>query len=410
MSPIKDFDLSYQAVNKDATFSPGDTITGTVTFSLNEDTKVKKVVVKAEGQAHVRFRKGTGDRRKTHFATRRYFKVKKYHVEEKDGGTVLPKGHHHFNFSLKIPQGDVPPSFKGFHGNITYMLQAKISRSWHVPSITKKPFKLLSNFSRYADRAMSPQHLSMNQGKSTISATVDRMACSPGDTISIVAKVSSSKTVKPKFKLVQIMKYFAVGASDTTLQTLIKMAGDEVKPGSTETVSCQLRVPHNAEYTIQNCDIIRVEHRLKVYLDISWAVDPEVEFPLVIIPSRPARTQFGEAKGPYPHGVAGEPSYSDFPPPTFVTGFYSPPTVSSTTHYPAPDPSQLAGTSSYYNQWPQPAPPYGYPNAAFVPPSVQPPGPVAPPQFQQGEQPPSYASIYPPFPNTDEGSGSNHKL
>ena len=86
MSPIKDLQVLYEALNKEGTFSEGDTVAGTVSFTLTEETKVKGVVVKIKGEARVHWSEGTGDRRRTHSDHRRYFKDKKYLVEEDSHG------------------------------------------------------------------------------------------------------------------------------------------------------------------------------------------------------------------------------------------------------------------------------------------------------------------------------------
>lgn len=138
-----------------------------------------------------------------------------------------------------------------------------------------------------------------------------------------------------------------------------------------------------------------------MYLDISFTIDPEVRFPLVIVP-RFAILQSGEAVGPYPAGAAGAPSYSDFPPPAFPVG----PPAPGAYGYPAPDPTQLVNTSGYNNQWPQQATPYGFSAAAFPPSLGQHQAPYAPPLFQQGE-PPTYMSLYPPSHDTYSSTGSD---
>lgn len=61
----------------------------------------------------------------------------------------------------------------------------------------------------------------------------------------------------------------------------------------------------------------------QVYLDISFASDPEVVFPLVICPPDLAPgPQPGGAVGPYPSSGVGGPSNSDFPPPAVAMGPY----------------------------------------------------------------------------------------
>ena len=87
----------------------------------------------------------------------------------------------------------------------------------------------------------------------------------------------------------------------------------------------------------------------QVYLDISFAFDPEVRLPLVIVPSLSATLPPGEDFGPYPAGAVGGPSYSNFPPPAFPTGSYGAPTAPGAYGYPAPGPTQPGNTASGYN-------------------------------------------------------------
>lgn len=123
-----------------------------------------------------------------------------------------------------------------------------------------------------------------------------------------------------------------------------------------------------------------------MYLDISFAIDPEVKLPVVIVPSGSFSLQSGEAVGPYPAGAVGGPSYSDFPPPAFPGGPYPAPAAPGAYGYPAPNPAQLPYTSGFNNQWPQQVPPYNFSSAAYPPSWGQQQAPTAPPLFQQGAQ------------------------
>ncbi|KAK2902228.1 arrestin domain-containing protein 3-like [Channa argus] len=418
MSPIKYFCLTYEPVNEEGTFSEGDILCGTVTFTLTKDTKVKTVLVKAKGDANVHWTEGSGDDERSYSARRRYFKVKENLVGESAQGTVLPKGAHNFKFRLQIPDGDMPSSFTGFHGKIVYMLEAKLSRSWRWPSKDQKEIKFVSKSFPQLDKVFCPQSGSVNKstgvfskGQIQMSATVNRKAFSPGDTLSVVATIcnSSSKTTRPKFSLLQKTVYRASGSTNSAEKTLCKMIGKTLTPDSKETVSCHIKIPVDAIYTLFNCDIISVDYFLKVYLDISFAIDPVVLFPLVIVPPSLAASQADEAVGPYPAGAVGAPSYSDFPPPAFPVGPYPAPTGSGTYGYPAPGPNQHMDISGYKNQWAQQATPYGFSTTAFTAPSVQVPAPTVPPLFQQGEEPPSYMSLFPTSQDNLSSSGSKYK-
>ncbi|XP_026177292.1 arrestin domain-containing protein 3-like isoform X2 [Mastacembelus armatus] len=408
MSPIKDFGLTYEALNEEGTFSEGDTLTGTISFALTKEIKVKSLFVKVKGDANVHWTEGSGDDERSYSAHRRYFKVKEYLIAENAKGAVLPQGLHHFKFRLKIPEGDMPSSFTGLHGKIVYMLEAKMSRSWRWPSKVQKHINFVSKFHQQLHQVNCPQSGSVSKemgvfskGQVQMSAVVNTKICSPGDTLSVVAKIcnSSSKKVRPKFSLQQKTVYRAEGSTNTSEKNLCKIVGDTIPSNSEETVSCQVKIPADSIYSLSNCEIISIEYYLKVYLDISFAIDPKVVFLLVIVPPSLATSQ---PLGPYPAGAVGGPSYSDFPPPFFP---FEPPVPAGpgAYGYPAPDPTQYA-TSGYNNQWTQ----QGFSTADFLS-SAQPQVGTAPPQFEQGEEPPSYMSLFPPAPDTLSGSGSSHK-
>ncbi|XP_054467183.1 arrestin domain-containing protein 3-like [Anoplopoma fimbria] len=416
MSPIKDLNLVYEALNVEDTISPGDTIEGTVTFTLTKDTKVKSVSVKVKGDAHVHWSEGSGDNRRSYTSSRHYLKLKQPIIVKNEKGTELHKGVHHFKFRFTIPQGDMPSSFKGLHGRIVYMLEAKVSRSWRLPTSEQKMLKFVSKSSPQLGQVMCPQSGSVDKdmgmfskGQVQMSATINTKVCSPGDTLSVVAKIcnSSSKEMKPKFSLQQKTVYRASGRTNTSDQSLCKMVGETITQSSEETVSCQLSVPADV-ITLHNCEIISVEYYVMVYLDISFAIDPKVLLPVVIVPSGFSTLQPGEAMGPYPAGAFGAPSYSDFAPPAFPVGPYPVLAGSGPYGYPAPDPTQHANIpSGYDNPWPQQAAPYGFPTAA--PSSAQYQAPTAPPLFQQGNVPPSYTSLFSPSQDFLGSTGSDQK-
>ncbi|XP_039875434.1 arrestin domain-containing protein 3-like isoform X2 [Simochromis diagramma] len=368
MSRIKDFNVTYGTIDESDTFSEGDTIVGTVSFSLTKAIKVKSVSVKAKGDANVHWSEGSGDDERSYSDHRRYFKVKELLVAENAKGTSLPQGVHYFKFRLKIPEGNMPSSFTGCHGKVVYMVEAKISRSWRWPSTVQKEIKFVSKAFLHTvqcpqSSTVSKKMSGLSKGQVQMSATINRTVCFPGETLSVATKIcnSSSKDMKLKFKLQERIVYRAGCSSTSSEKTLFKKVGDNINPNSEESVSCQVKIPVDV-IILHNCEIISVEYYIKVYVDISFATDPEVVFPLVIVPPSFAAFQPGEALGPYPSGTAGAPSYSDF---------------------------------TSFNQWPQGAPPYEFSAPAFSSPPVQYPGSTALPQFQQEEPPPSYTSLYP---------------
>uniref|UniRef100_A0A669CHY1 Arrestin C-terminal-like domain-containing protein n=1 Tax=Oreochromis niloticus TaxID=8128 RepID=A0A669CHY1_ORENI len=389
MSPIKDLNVIYIATSEDNTFSPGDIIVGAVIFRLTKDVKVKSVSLKAKGDAVAQWSEGNT----SYFSKRRYFKVKSYVVEKNPNGRGL----------LILNSDDMPSSFQGTNGSISYMLEAKISRSWHWSSDAQKEIKFILQKKKNLYLYVLLQHprsgsVSKNmggrsKGQVQMSATINRGVCSPGETLSVVAKIcnSSSKEMRPKFKLQQKIVYSCKTHTDSTSKTLCKMVGDTISPNSEQTVPCKIKIPGGIDPTLRNCDIISVEYYVKVYLDISFAFDPEVTFPLVILPSRLAPIWPDEALGQSVRegGAAKATSYNNVSSPAFPTGFDPVATGSVACQYPTTDPPQHDDIKSgNYNQLPQGATSLGFSAPAFTVDSVQQPA------ILQGEPSPLFTSIY----------------
>lgn len=155
MAPIKDLQLTYEAPSAANAFSEGDIITGTVTFTLTQQTKVKSLQVKVKGGASVWWKEDIGLTEIAYSDHKEFFEVKEYLVAENPkgrpmqsvaevicfslltpgqddfvyqlfgshflkksrhddvmhltyfSGTVLARGRHRYHFKLKIPHGQV---------------------------------------------------------------------------------------------------------------------------------------------------------------------------------------------------------------------------------------------------------------------------------------------------------------
>ncbi|KAK2838025.1 hypothetical protein Q5P01_015237 [Channa striata] len=178
------------------------------------------------------------------------------------------------------------------------------------------------------------------EGPSFPNLTKEDETVDDGDTLTVTATVcnSSSKTMRPKFTLVQRIEYHTSDTTNSAKTTLNKVVGETLAQNSEETVSCRIMIPRDATYTLKNCDIISVDYFLKVNLDIPFAIGPVAMFPLVVISSSLAALQPDGALGPHPAGSVGGPSFSD---------------------------------------------------------QLRDPAPAAPRLFQHGEEPPSYMSLFP---------------
>lgn len=89
MFRVKQFDLTYEALNEKDTFSEGDTVSGRVTLTLAKETKVKCLFVKFKGEAKVNWTQKTGDYSTTYASHKRYFELSESLVPENENGRPI---------------------------------------------------------------------------------------------------------------------------------------------------------------------------------------------------------------------------------------------------------------------------------------------------------------------------------
>ncbi|XP_018614407.1 arrestin domain-containing protein 3-like isoform X1 [Scleropages formosus] len=308
LGSIKSVSISYDAINESNSFSSGDRIAGRVVVEVAKEVEVTRLAVKAKGEAYVSWSEKHGDDEDSYWARERYFKVKQLLVaDRKDDGkgseallsgdtfnNVMSPGTRVYPFSLQIPEGNFPSSFKGVHGYITYTLEAKLSRSMRIPSGAKAEFTIYSKPSMNTNQLMEPLFGAVQKkmkfftsGTVSMNVTVDKAGYVQGEKLNISAEVenNSSRTLKPKFSLDQKQSFFAQRSSEIVRKSIFKEIGEPIPPSAQKIVQKELIIPPDLPASILNCSLLKVEYILKVYLDVPYARDPEVEFPLVILPN-----------------------------------------------------------------------------------------------------------------------------
>ncbi|XP_053727102.1 arrestin domain-containing protein 3-like [Synchiropus splendidus] len=404
MPSIQSLTMTCDALNEEGTFSEGDTLTGRVTLALLKDTTIESFFVKAKGDANVRWTKKVGDRTRTYSAHRRYFKLKQFFTAEHSKETILPRGTHVFDFTLRIPDTSMPSTFRGRHGRICYVLETKLSRSWKIDRIVDQDIKFVTKSFPNIQSFLSPQiGLTdkemgfFSKGSVHMEATIERRAFAPGESAVVTAKInnSSSSEMKPKMTLLKTVVYRATSSTNHENHILDKVVEACMRPKSQREIRCVLKIPHDEPLSIQNCDIISVEYQVKVYLDISLAFDPEILFPIIIV--HPALVS----------GATGLQSRSDFPqsaaPASFNQGPVPPAAYGAGQYSAAPQPySQPRGAYSY----PPPqasayGSPFSSPSSSVVHPPPSAPTFPAPAPEPYPSAPPAYTLPSAPTMNTD---------
>ncbi|KAL2092375.1 hypothetical protein ACEWY4_012173 [Coilia grayii] len=397
---IKKISVTYDAINANNTFICGDILHGRVIVEIAKDTKIDSLRIKFKGKARVRWTERHGKTTVTYFDKEKYFESEQFFIREAKGNDnicpllkneggepysdVVAPGTHIYPFAFQFPEQNLPPSFQGGVGFIAYTLEAKLSRSMRLSSKAKAEIHYVPKPDLTIPDLMVPQHGSKDKsmkvftsGNASFSIHTEKMGYYLGEQIKIVAEVqnSSSRDLRLKYSLYEKISFFARQKRKLHIKEILKEEGEPIAQSTRQTITKVITIPPDLTTSILNCRIIKVEYRLKVYLDIPYAIDPEIKFPIVILPltsasggekaAPPAMSSIGFGGGWTPD----QPGWTSAPYTTPQPGWTSAP-------YTTPQP---AWNSVPPNTMPQPAwnsvPPNTMPQPAWnsVPPNTPPP-------------------------------------
>lgn len=121
----------------------------------------------------------------------------------------------------------------------------------------------------------------------------------------------SSREIRPKYCLYMKCSYFAMKKRKLEKREILKEVGDPIPPSTSQTATKIITIPAATVASVLNCNILKVEYRLRVsfllrqhdstpedrlekyvlslfppqvYLDVKFASNPEIKFPIVILP------------------------------------------------------------------------------------------------------------------------------
>ncbi|KAK9974389.1 hypothetical protein ABG768_022490 [Culter alburnus] len=307
---VKELNIYYEPINKSNIFTSGDIVEGQVVLEVTKEIKVDSFFVKLKGDANVRWTEGSSNDEKTYKDHERYFKLKQYFIQEswKKGqseknttlvsgeiyGPVIRPGSHVFPFRFQLPQQNMPPSFKGYYGSVKYVMTVQLKRPWKSSSTTCTELTFLPRNDGTNDHLLQPLSGTQDKkmklfgsGKMSMTVTTDKTGYMQGETIRVSVDVdnSSSRDVKLKYSLKQKQTFIAERRTKIKFKDIVKETKDRIPSGGNTKFIVDMNLPRDLTVTIENCRIIKVQYELKVYLDVSFASDPEVKFPVVILPA-----------------------------------------------------------------------------------------------------------------------------
>ncbi|XP_040052186.2 arrestin domain-containing protein 3-like isoform X2 [Gasterosteus aculeatus] len=299
---VRHLSVDYNKVNERGVFSPGDTLSGRVTVVTSGETKVQCFLVKAKGKAKVKWHEQDGRAEGMHVDRRKYFYFEHIIIQDKnkgDGSEVIRSGRHAYPFTFVIPNTDMPSSYEGKWGKITYSLKAQLTQSiWLVhktktrfPFLTKSEFPFASKSEMIIIGLKEQQSVTRisfyGSAKVALNVSSEKLGVKQGEAMGVSVQVlnHSAHTVTPKFYLCEKQTFAADSKRIVHTNETLFGTGDPIAAQTCQTKTKVLSIPTQLHPTFFNCCMMKLEYRLKVVLD--GPRDSEIKLPLVILQDSP---------------------------------------------------------------------------------------------------------------------------
>ncbi|XP_039608827.1 thioredoxin-interacting protein-like [Polypterus senegalus] len=291
---LKEFEVVFNDPAK--SYSSGDKVAGKIVLEVQELTQVSAMRVIGIGCAKVEYPKGK-QHCKEEVDYLRYEDTLRLddHPTEEDGSVILRPGkRYEYMFGFELPQqGQLVSSYKGKFGSVQYYVKAFLDRPGQPAQETMKNFEVLEPIDVNTPELMSPAVgtkgkkvtcMFISDGQVSVNAKIDRRGYCEGEDICIDANFENtcSRIVVPKAAIVAKHIYQANGRSKVQRQKLCSVRGNHIISGTCEAWRGKtIRVP-KIKPSILDCNIIRVEYALMVYVHIPGSDKLILELPVVI--------------------------------------------------------------------------------------------------------------------------------
>ncbi|XP_017269198.2 arrestin domain-containing protein 3 [Kryptolebias marmoratus] len=334
---IKNFQIEYDAINSRNTFTNGDTINGRIILEVDKEIKIQSLVFKAKGKAQACWTQHyRHDQSNVWFSDEKYYSIKQDILKEaaETGSEVIEKGQHVFPFSFKIPNGKkIPSSFWSIFGRIIHKLKAELKQPMKVTRKAKIHFTFVSKADLSTPGLMVPQHMHRDKsivfspGNVTMDVYIKKKGYIPGEDMKVTVKVNncSRRSVQPHFVLYEKKSFFGANRSKVETREILRAKAEAVDSCSGKKIVTKvIPIPKDLPPSILNCSLVKLEYKLKIYLNIICASDPKVKLPIIVLPDEsdgslpPSYDSFGfEALGNQNQPPQSPASQATNPPPSY---------------------------------------------------------------------------------------------
>ncbi|CAN9513318.1 unnamed protein product [Ophioblennius macclurei] len=347
---VKKLEVTCNPINESNTFSSGDDVSGQIALEVVKECEIETLSIKFKGKAEVLWSERHGQTTVVYHSKDKYFSAKHFIIQDKtQDNSVVGPGYHVYPFSFKIPDKEMPSSFKGSVGKIVYLVEARLTRSMRMSKTHTVKLNFVCKINpETIPEIMDTQHESkdkklkfFNSGTVAMDVKLEKTGFYQGEGIKVVAFIEnkSGRAIKPKYCVYRKHSFFACEKRKLDTRDLFKEVGEPIPPSTSTNVTRIINIPLDLEPSIHNCSNIKVEYRLRVYLDVKYASDPVIKFPIIILaapedsaPPAAAGFGFGPVASPYPQPFAAvappqpaaEYQFPNAPPPYSSYGMYPP--------------------------------------------------------------------------------------
>lgn len=280
-----DIDEQYQ-------YQPCEILRGYVSVATIRKTFITKIYISITGQGVVAWE----DPQFGSFnASEEYINVK--HTVEDRGLSdplVLDKGSHRFSFEYQLPD-NLPSSFIGKFGSVTYVLKAIVNGEKGETNITSEPFLVIRK-AELPEKSRSSESRSQEQrfwslcstGKIKFDVTIDKTGACPGEDVFIQSEVANKSPLRVTAVQASIIMNTLYHAKKKLIpfRQIVNKRRDEQEMTNGDGRKWQnVRLtipPYIPESKLEYCDIIEISYSFQFRVEISGGKELRAEIPLLI--------------------------------------------------------------------------------------------------------------------------------
>ncbi|KAL2103365.1 hypothetical protein ACEWY4_000233 [Coilia grayii] len=292
--------VNFVSSNPKCVFHSGEVISGEMRFELSKEVKIQKMSMTLKGKAKFDWstRSGSGKHRRSrhHSAKLEFFKLDSIVLQAQNDEMVLNRGVHVYPFSCQIPHGNFPSTFLGIYGKISYAVVFGIHRSWHMAKEFISEFKFERPVNVDLPELLMPLSASNSRtlccfcctsGHISMDVQMERKGFIPGETIKIMAEIGNgtSQRVVLKAELVQKETYYTKnrGTHRIVPKSVVSAMGPAVEPNTSDVyLELTLPIPEDVYVSMTDCEILDVQHMVRVKLQVRGYSSLETMFPIVL--------------------------------------------------------------------------------------------------------------------------------